>query len=317
VIDLARVGAWLGEPLVVESAATTGSSSTTLFVRVGDASAVLQHPPVGPTLPTAHDLARQHRFLCAVAASAVPVPRVLAFCEDPTVAGAPFLLTARVGGVCLMDPTAQATDEIDAGALARHAVDILAELHAIDWSAAGLTAAPGSYLERQVGRWAEQLARTPTAARLGDLSSLRDWLLAHRPASEERVIVHGDFGFHNLLIDHDHITAVLDWELATIGDPLVDVIGLVKSWGRGGLSPNPANEVVAEGVGALTRDEMITRYEARSGRRFADRREYYEALSLWKSVGIFEGVHARSGGTRFVDEVPELVTRLRHLVGQD
>ena len=316
-IDLARVSAWLGEPLVLESTATTGSSSTTLFVRVGDVAAVLQHPPAGPTLPTAHDLARQYRFLRAVVSSAVPVPRVLAFCDDAAVAGVPFLLTARVDGVCLMDPSAQSTHEIEAAALARHAIDILAELHAIDWSKAGLTAAPGSYLERQIGRWDDQLSRTPTAHRLGDLSSLSDWLLAHRPAGEERVIVHGDFGFHNLLVAHDRVTAALDCELATIGDPLVDVIGLVKSWGRGGLSPNPANDVVAHGVGALTRDEVIARYEERSGRCFHDHRQYYEAFSMWKSIGIFEGVHSRSGSTRFVDEVPELVTRLRHLVGQD
>ena len=316
-IDLARVSAWLGEPLVLEGTATTGSSSTTLFVRLGHVAAVVQHPPEGPTLPTAHDLARLDRFLRAVATSAVPVPHVLAFCDDASIAGVPFLVTERVDGVSLMAPSVAATHTIDAAALARHAIDILVELHAIDWSTTGLRAAPGSYLERQIRRWGEQLERTPSAHRLGDLTAPRDWLLAHRPAGEDRVIVHGDYGFHNLLVDHDHVTAVLDWELATIGDPLVDLIGLVKSWGRGGLSPNPANEVVAEAAGALTRDELVTRYEERSGRCFRELRHYYEAFSMWKSIGIFEGVHARSGGTRFVDEVPELVTRLRHLVEQD
>ena len=317
-IDLARVSAWLGEPVVLEAAATTGSSSTTLFVRMGDVAAVLQHPPSGPTLPTAHDLARQHRFLRAVATSAgpVPVPRVVAFCDDADIAGEPFLLTERVDGVCLMDSSAQATYEIDAARLGGHAIDVLADLHAIDWREFGLTSAPGSYLDRQIARWDDQLARTPTAHRLGDLSPLKRWLLAHRPSGEQRVIVHGDFGFHNLLVERDRVTAVLDWELATIGDPLVDVIGLVKSWGRGGLSPNPANDVVAHGVGALTRDELIARYEQRSGRCFREHRHYYEAFSMWKSIGIFEGVHARSGGVRFVDEVPELVTRLRQLVAQ-
>lgn len=312
-IDLARVGAWLGEPVALVGAATTGSSSTTLFVRIGDVAAVLQHPPAGPTLPTAHDLARQDRFLRAVgkAGRRVPVPRVVAFCDDAAVAGTPFLITERVDGVCLMG---DATFGIDAAPLARDAVDVMVELHAIDWRALGLTSAPGSYVERQIIRWNDQLARTPTAARLGDLSSLTAWLLAHRPQSDAHVIVHGDFGFHNLLVARDHVTAVLDWELATIGDPLVDLIGFVKSWGAGALSPNPANDVVAHAAGALTRDDLVARYEERSGRCFREHRPYYEALSMWKSIGIFEGVHARSGGTRFVDEVPELVARLHELV---
>ena len=314
-IELDRVSAWLGEPVVLEGVATTGSSSTTLFVRVGAVAAVLQHPPDGPTLPTAHDLARQDRFLRAVSEGErrVPVPRVMKFCDDVTVAGTPFLISERVDGVCLLgDPT----HNVDAGPLATDAIDVMVNLHAIDWRVLGLTTAPGSYVERQIVRWHDQLTRTPTATRLGDLVPSKEWLLAHRPRTEERVIVHGDFGFHNLLVDHDRITAVLDWELATIGDPLVDLTGFAKSWGEGALSPNPANDVVARGAGALTRDELIAEYEARSGRGFGEHRGYYEALSMWKSIGIFEGIHARSGGSRFVDEVPELVARLRQLIAR-
>ncbi|HUP76565.1 MAG TPA: phosphotransferase family protein [Acidimicrobiales bacterium] len=314
-IDLDRVSAWLGESVALEGTATTGSSSTTLFVRVGAVAAVLQHPPEGPTLPTAHDLARQDRFLRAVAASGrrVPVPRVLEFCADLGVAGMPFLITERADGVCLLGDR---THQVDGAPLAIDAIDVMVNLHAIDWRALGLTTAPGSYVERQIIRWHDQLTRTPTATRLGDLLALKEWLLAHRPRTEERVIVHGDFGFHNLLVVRDRVTAVLDWELATIGDPLVDLTGFAKSWGEGALSPNPANDVVARAAGALTRDQLIAEYEARSGRGFSEHRAYYEALSMWKSIGIFEGIHARSGGTRFVDEVPELVARLRQLIGQ-
>ena len=314
-IDLTRVGAWLGRPVVFEGAATTGSSSTTWFVRVDERPAVLQHPPDGPTLPTAHDLTRQHRFLSAVAASRarVPVPRVIAFCDDTTTAGVPFLISERVDGVCLL---AEPTFAIDARALAYDAIDVMVELHSIDWRGAGLTSAPGSYLERQIIRWRDQLARTPTAARLGDLSAMTDWLLAHRPPSEDRVIVHGDFGYHNLLVQRDRVTAVLDWELATIGDPLVDLTGFVKTWGHDALSPNPANDVVSLAEGAVTRDELIARYEARSGRSYGGLQHYYEALSMWKSIGIFEGVHARSSDGRFADDVLQLVARLRQLVDQ-
>ena len=314
-IDLARVGAWLGRPVVFEGAATTGSSSTTWFVRVDDRAAVLQFPPDGPTLPTAHDLTRQHRFLSAVATTGarVPVPKVIAFCDDLTAADVPFLISERVDGVCLLgDPTFA----VDARALACDAIDIMAELHSIDWRTVGLTSAPGSYVERQIVRWRDQLSRTPTAARLGDLAPLTDWLLAHRPPVEDRVIVHGDFGFHNLLVTRDRVTAVLDWELATIGDPLVDLTGLVKTWGHEALSPNPANDVVSRADGAVSRGDLIARYEARSGRSYGEWQQYYEALSTWKSIGVFEGVHARSSDGRFADEVPQMVARLRQLVGQ-
>jgi aminoglycoside phosphotransferase (APT) family kinase protein len=316
VIDLARVGAWLGRPVVFEGAATTGSSSTTWFVRIDDRDAVLQHPPEGPTLPTAHDLTRQHRYLSAVAASGarVPVPKIIAFCDDTAVADVPFLISERIEGVCLLGERMFA---VDARALAYDAIDIMAELHSIDWRGVGLTSAPGSYLERQIIRWREQLSRTPTAARLGDLTALTDWLLEHRPPVEDRVIVHGDFGFHNLLVARDRVTAVLDWELATIGDPLVDLTGFVKTWGHDALSPNPANDVVSLADGAVTRDDLIARYEAKSGRSFGARRHYYEALSTWKSIGVFEGVHARSSDGRFADEVPQMVARLRQLVGRD
>jgi aminoglycoside phosphotransferase (APT) family kinase protein len=312
VIDLDRVSAWLGRPLTVEGQATTGSSSTTLFIRAGDASAVLQHPPTGPSLPTAHDLARQHRFLTAVMGSAVPVPRVIAFCDDANVAGAPFLITERKPGVCLLGAS---TVDIDAAALSVRSIDVLAALHAIDWARRGLTAPPSSYLVRQIDRWREQLARTPTASRLGDLEPIARWLREHRPEDEDRTIVHGDYGFHNLLATRNEITAVLDWELATIGDPLVDLMGFLKSWGADALSPNPANDAVALAAGAFSRDEMIARYERQAGRRFADRRHYYESFALWRSIGVFEGVHARSGGSRFVDEVPQLATRLREMIG--
>jgi len=306
VIDLAKVGAWLGRTVSLAGRAEGGSSSVTLLVTVDGRPAVLQTPPPGERLATAHDLTRQYRYLSAIAGSAVPVPGVLAFCGDESIAGSPFLITHRMPGVCLMVVDLA----IDGRALSVAAVDTLAALHRIDWRAKGLTAPEGSYLARQINRWTTQLAATPTASRLGDLSAATAWLRSHRPATEEATTVHGDFGFHNLLVTEDRIEAVLDWELATIGDPLVDLIGLIKSWGPGGLSPNPANAKVANAPGALTAEQMIDRYEASSGRDFRSHRHFYEAFSLFKSVGIFEGIHARSGATRFTDEPPDLVRRL-------
>ena len=197
----------------------------------------------------------------------------------------------------------------------RQAIDVLAAIHGIDWRAAGLSAAPGSYVERQILRWRDQLARTPTARRLGDLEPLWTWLLAHRPPDEDQTIVHGDFGFHNLLITADRVTAVLDWELATIGDPLVDLVGLLKSWGPGGDAVNPANDVVARAARALSRNELIARYEGATGRDYVTKRAFYDALALWRSIGITEGVFARGRGDHLADSVSAMVKRLRDLTG--
>jgi aminoglycoside phosphotransferase (APT) family kinase protein len=310
-IDLERAGAWLGRPLILDAAVPGGASNFTWYVRVGGAAAVLRHAPPGRLLPTAHDLAREHRFLSALAGSAVPVPEVLAFCDDPEVAGLPFLLMDRVAGDCLVRSPLRARSS---ERLARAAVETLAALHAIDWRARGLEARAGSYLERQVTRWGRQLEATPSAARLSGLEGIREWLLEHAPQDSEQTIVHGDFGFHNLLVEGEEISAVLDWELATIGDPLSDLFGLTKGWGSDAGVPNPANVVVAEGRGAPDRDALVRWYERETGRSPGASRLFYEILGLWKSIGILEGIHLRTNGARFTREVPALVDRLRSMI---
>jgi len=306
--DVARVAGWLGRPLVVEGRATAGSSNVTWLVRIGDRPAVLRHPPRDAhRLPTAHDLAREARVLRALAGTAVPVPEVLAECADASVIGVPFVITERCRGQCLL--TAQVPG-LDPVALAHGAIDALAALHAVDVAASGLEAPEGSYLIRQIDRWRDQLARTPTAARLGDLEPVVAWLRHQRPLDEARTIVHGDYGFHNLLVSADRVDAVLDWELATLGDPVADLFSFLKSWGPDAMAPNPANDAVALRPGSPTRDALLGRYEDATGREVRTRAPFYDAFGLWRSIGIFEGIHARSGGTRFRDETPKLVARI-------
>jgi aminoglycoside phosphotransferase (APT) family kinase protein len=313
VIDTRRVGAWLGRPLTLEGPATTGSSNATWYVVVDGEPAVLRHPPVGDTLPTAHDLAREHRYIAALAGSGVPVPDVVAFCEDANVIGVPFLITARVEGVCLLQAHPAV---VDPRRLAHDAVDVLGRVHAVDWEAAGLTAPPGRYVERQVRRWREQLRRTPTAPRLGDLDPIHDWLLAHLPPEEESTIVHGDYGFHNLLVNpgSSRVIAVLDWELATIGDPRSDVVSFTKGWGPDAAPPNPANRSFRTPDWEPTRDELVGWYEASTGRSLAANIGFYEVFGRWRSIGIMEGIFARTNGSRFADDVPRLVDRTMTLI---
>ncbi len=314
VIDAGSVSRWLGRKVTVEGLASTGASNTTWLVLVDDVPAVLRHPPPGDTLPTAHDLRREGRYLAALADSPVPVPQVLAFCEDADVIGVPFLLATRMGGICLLQGEVAVAEPRH---LVKQATEVLARIHAVDWEAAGLVARPGRYLERQLWRWREQLRLTPTAGRLGDLGPIHDWLLAHLPPEEGRTLVHGDYGFHNLLVDpgRSDVTAVLDWELATIGDPLSDVVSFAKGWGPDAAPPNPANRWSRSDGRPPTQDEVIGWYESATGRRFGPYRQYYEVFGRWRSIGIMEGIFARSGGARFADEVPRLVESTLAMTG--
>lgn len=335
-IDLAAVGARVGAPVVVVGRAVGGASKRTLRVTVGGARAYLAVAPAGEVPAGAHDLRREHRFLRALGRSVggapgpepapvpelppvpvlelPPVPRVLDYCEDPAVAGAPYLLTAEAPGARV---TGAGIEVGDPAALAYGALDVLAALHAVDPAAAGIAAPPGRYLERQVVRWSGQLAQTATAGRLGDLAPLAAWLLDHLPPEEERSLVHGDYGFHNLLVDpaRSRVTAVLDWELATVGDPLADLVFFVKSWGAGALSANPAQDAVSLLAGAPDRAALETRYERLTGRRVGPHRTFYDVFCLWRSIGIQEGVHARSGGRLLAGEVPRMVATARRLAG--
>lgn len=310
--DKERVEAWLGTRVAVEGRAPGGASNVTWFVRVGDVAAVLRHAPrTGATLATAHDLVREARALRALASTAVPVPRLLACCEDDTVLGVPFVVTERRSGACLAD---RAPVHLDVGSLADHAVDVLADLHSVDHARFDIVVPATSYLLRQIDRWHVQLQRTPTARRLGDLDPVVAWLHDARPVDEARTIVHGDYGFHNLLVSASRVEAVLDFELATLGDPVADLYSFLKSWGPGALAPNPANDLVARAPAARTRDELLARYAGRTGRPVLEHRSFYDAFGLWRSIGIFEGIHARSGGTRFAEETPRLVATIRAMM---
>ena len=310
--DIARVATWLGSPLSIDGRANGGSSNVTWFVRVGPRLAVLRHPPRdAELLSTAHDVLREARVLRALADhhgdAPIPVPEVLAMCADESVLGVPFVIIGRRPGVCLLTATLA---DLDPVALAHGAIDTLSSIHRVDVERLALDSPARSYLARQIDRWDRQLRQTTTAARLGDLAPIVAWLHRERPADEARALVHGDYGFHNLLVSTDRIEAVLDWELATVGDPIADLFSFLKSWGAGATASNAANDAVARRFGSPTRDDLLARYERRSGRDVRAHARFYDAFGLWRSIGILEGIHARSGGSRFRDETPRLVTAI-------
>ncbi|MCZ7529984.1 MAG: phosphotransferase family protein [Acidimicrobiia bacterium] len=291
-----------------------------LTYRIGDDTRhwVLRRPPLGHVLPTAHDMGREFRVISALAHTDVPVPRALALCEDDTVNGASFYVMEEVEGRILRDPSDfEGLTPADARRCSEQLVDVLARIHAVDYEDVGLGdfGRPDGYVERQLRRFAQQRARSQTRD-LPGLDDLERRLNAALPRSGAATIVHGDYRLDNTMLAHDdvgRIVAVLDWEMATLGDPLADVGMFLLYWGI------PDAQVVATGIalapesGFLSSDDVVERYARITGRPVDDL-DFYVALGAYKLAIIVEGIHARflQGKTlgEGFDEMGDLVPRL-------
>jgi aminoglycoside phosphotransferase (APT) family kinase protein len=276
-----------------------GHSNVTYLVRRGDTELVLRRPPRPPLPPSAHDVLREARLLRAVQDADVRTPRVLLTCDDESVIGAPFYVMERVeGDVITRDLPAALDTEEQRRRIAEQLVDALVEIHAVDWEACGLEGygKPTGYLDRQLRRFGGLWEHNKTRE-LPVLDKLGAWLAEHKPESGPATIVHGDYRLGNVMYAPGapaRLNAIFDWELATIGDPLADVGYLVATWAQPG---DPENAISALGgltrrAGFPTRDELIARYEAGSGRSMSDVR-WYMTLALWKSAVFLEGSYKR------------------------
>src|SRR5713226_6107019 len=219
-----------------------GHSNETFYIGRGNQEWVLRRPPRGPLLPTAHDVLREYRVLKALNTTSVPTPRVILACDDVSVTGAPFYLMERKYGLVIRDELPPyASDAAGCAAISKALIDTLAALHTVDWQAVGLGdfGKPEGYLERQVRRWSGQLEKSRQRP-LPDLDAVTAWLVAHMPVSGPATIVHGDFRIDNAMYasDRPEVIAILDWEMATIGDPLADVGYLLSFW-REPADPEP------------------------------------------------------------------------------
>jgi aminoglycoside phosphotransferase (APT) family kinase protein len=300
-----------------------GHSNVTYRVRRADGSTmVLRRPPRGPLPPSAHDVLREARLLRALGPTAARTPAVLAVGDDPAIIGAPFYVMEQVAGDVITGELPAGLDDVaQRGRIADELIDALVEVHAVDWEAAGLDGfgKPTGYLERQLrrfgGLWEHNRTRDlPQVERVGR------WLADHLPPSPAATIVHGDYRLGNVMFASGapaRLVAIFDWEMATIGDPLADLGYLTTMWIEGG-DPEMAFELskVTRLPGFPTRDELIARYEERSGRSMTDIR-WYQTLAIWKSVVFMEGNYKRavSGATddpylkAFGDGVVELADR--------
>lgn len=277
-----------------------GHSNETFFVRRSGHEWVLRRPPVGAFLPTAHDVLREHRVLAAVGGTPVRSPQAVLACEDADVIGAPFYLMERIHGVVIRDRLPDGCGEPERRRIGEELVDALAEVHAVDWRAVGLEGwgKPSGYLERQLRRWTGQLELTmPMTRELPGLLAARDWLRRRVPASPPSTIVQGDYKLDNVMFDPatPRLVAILDWEMATIGDPLADLGWLLSFWRE---PDDPVDPVLADHTevtrlpGFSSRGELIERYRTRTGRDMTDV-TWYTVLAIWKLAILLEGSFAR------------------------
>jgi aminoglycoside phosphotransferase (APT) family kinase protein len=285
----------------------TGGESNFTF-RIADASGaryVLRRPPEGHLAATAHDVLREARIMRALASTAVPVPAVLATCDDLEVTGAPFSVMGLVEGLTLRtsdDMRASIAVERRADACKR-LVEAMAAIHGVDIDAVGLgdLAKREGYVDRQLKRWRTQweTAGSPHAPAVAEI---HEQLVATRPQTgvEEGRLVHGDYRFDNALVGPDgEVRAVLDWELATLGEPLADFANTMAAWSGPGEAMTFGLEGPTSAEGCLSRTEAIAHYAAVTGRDVSSL-PWYMAWAHWRTACILSGVWARNttGGGR-------------------
>jgi aminoglycoside phosphotransferase (APT) family kinase protein len=283
------------EPLVAELIAG-GKSNLTYTVTGGGRTWVLRRPPLGHVLATAHDMGREYRVLSALAQTAVPVPDVYLLCADPEVIGAPFYLMELVEGTVYRDRSqTTALSAERALGISWALTDVLADLHAVDPPSVGLAdfGRPQGYLDRQVARWGKQLAASRSRDVAG-IDELHSALGTGVPASQRAAIVHGDYRLDNAIVGaDDRIAAVLDWEMATLGDPLADLGLMCVYWTElDTVSRGALTSAVDPGTGFPDRAALIARYADRSGLDVSPL-PWYIAFGYFKLAVIAEGIHFR------------------------
>ncbi len=291
----------LGEGEIEASPIGEGHSNVTYLLRRGGAEMVLRRPPRPPLPPSAHDVLREARLLRALADTPARVPDVLAVCDEESVIGCPFYVMELIDGEVIVTQIPSALDTpAQRRRISEELIDALVEIHGVDWRAVGLEGfgKPTGYLERQLrrfgGLWELNKTREiPAVERVGA------WLAEHLPESGPATIVHGDFRLGNTIFAPGapaRLAGVLDWEMATIGDPLADVGYLCMMWTERGDPEEGLREAlgaVTRGEGFPTRAELIALYEQRSGRSMRDLR-WYTTLAVWKSIVFMEGNYKRA-----------------------
>jgi aminoglycoside phosphotransferase (APT) family kinase protein len=285
----------------------SGASNLTYLLKIGGWEGVLRRPPLGPVPPKAHDMGRESHVLARLHEAYPLAPKPYFFCGDEWVIGAPFYVMERRAGVVVDDSLPEGVEpnpQLCRG-ISRMVADTLAELHAVDPDEAGLgdLGRPEGFLERQVRGWIGRYEGARTDA-LEEVGPLTKWLAGNIPESPEPAIIHNDYKLNNLILNPDDLTdvrAVLDWEMATVGDPLFDLAVSMSYWTEP-TDPEELKEVmptVTSTPGFMSREEFMERYAKKSGRDLSDM-HWYMVFGYFKLAVILQQIYARwrKGQTR-------------------
>ena len=311
-----------------------GYSNETFFVFWGDRRWVLRRPPSGNLLPTAHDMLREFRVLTALKPFTIRTPNPIIACDDLSVMGVPFYLMERVDGLVIRETLPPVLDKSkERRRIGEELIDALIELHSVKWRDSPLqnVGQPHGYLCRQIKRWKKQCELTlPHTRPLPGLKGIGNWLRDKTPPESEPTIVHGDYKIDNVVFGghpNTKLLAILDWEMATLGDPLTDLGWLLSFWGETGDQEESDDLIDSNAMtqkpGFLSRNQMAARYEDRTGRTM-ENFPFYRCLAVWKYAVILEGLYrlyiegaaANPRAAEFEWKVPKLVKRAERIINE-
>jgi aminoglycoside phosphotransferase (APT) family kinase protein len=282
-----------------------GHSNLTYLLRFGDSREwVVRRPPFGPLPPGGHDMAREYRVLSRLWEGFRQAPRAILFCDDPAIIGAPFFVMERKSGFTIpnrrpLDRQIK-TDPATFRSMSEGFIDALADLHRVDYQALDLSdlGRPEGFLKRQIAGWMDRWEKAKTEE-MPLMNRVGEWLLDNMPPPQKPVLLHNDFYLHNVMFAPDNsgrVVGVFDWEMSTLGDPMVD-LGVALNYWR---DPDDASDLIAlaEGhahttsSGFMHRHELVERYGRQSGRDVSHA-AYYRAFALWKTATVVQQIYVR------------------------
>jgi len=279
-----------------------GHANLTYLLRYGSAEYVLRRPPLGPVAPTAHDMGREHRVLSALYQGYPLAPRAYLYCEDPSVIGAPFFIMERRRGTVVRRSIPPqwggGSDPVVNRKLSEVLIDTLADLHTVEPSSVGLAGLgkPDGFLRRQIDGWYARYERASTDAN-PMAPDLVQWLRDHQPSSPPATLLHNDWRLDNIMLDRNdpgRCVAVFDWDMCTVGDPLVDLGTLLAGWPEAGESIGGSGDMGMPSTrpGFLTRREAVDRYGRRRGVDMSHV-PYYYVFGLFKNAVVVQQIYYR------------------------
>jgi aminoglycoside phosphotransferase (APT) family kinase protein len=307
-----------------------GQSNVTYRIQRGSDVFVLRRGPRPPLPPSTHDMVREARIQQLLKSRGVPVPEILAVCGDESILGVPFYVMSYLDGLVITNTIPAALDSAEQRLATSNAVvDTLVKLHSVDVTEGDLASfgRPDGYLRRQVERFSA-LWDINTTRSLPDVGLLGGWLADNLPDSQQAAVLHGDYRPGNLMFHRSapaRVAAVLDWEMAAVGDPLADLGYLTATYAEPGSPPSPLElTAVTRNPGYLRRGDVIKRYQAETGLSL-DALPWYQALALWKASIFCEAIYTRwlkgerPNDTQFAPSmeagVPQLLAQARVFAG--